>query len=62
MTIQSKDDQIQALQAELAKANAARAELVEALARMLKPIPGYQIEQHGGYRHAAALVAANMSQ
>jgi hypothetical protein len=62
MTMQSQDEQIQALQAELVKAHAARKELAEALARMLKPIPAYQIEQHGGYRHAAALVAANLPQ
>lgn len=60
MTTSCPDVQIQELQAELEKANSARVALAETLARMLKPLAPYQIEQHGLYRHAAALVQANL--
>jgi hypothetical protein len=61
MPTQSQADQTQALRTELAKANEARRELAETLSRLLKHMPTYEIEHHGGYRYAAALVAENFA-
>jgi hypothetical protein len=58
MTVLTPEVHIRMLQAELEASNASCRELAHALASMLKHIPTVEIEQHGGYRHAAALVDA----
>lgn len=58
MTVLTPEMHIRLLQAELEAANASRLELAQALARMLSRLSTFEIEQHGGHRHAAELVRA----
>ena len=60
MTTPSHEQEIEVLRHQLAESEQARGELAVALDRMLKHISPIEIEQHGGYSHAAQLVAANL--